>query len=79
MPGATMADDLSRALCANLVDQLYAVPPDRRKRSCWIMNQDWWDECAKLGDWPRSAPGTTILGRPVFVTEDGGFPHLIAD
>ena len=84
-----MADDIGRDLYANLVDQLYAVPPARRARSCWVMNLDWWNECRKIGDLPP-APRVAMppvpfnaqeamLGRPVFVAEDGGFPHLIAD
>ena len=74
-----MADDLSRDLYANLVNQFYDVPPARRERSCWVMNREWWGECARIGNWPESAPGTTMFGLPLFVTETGGFPHLIAD
>ena len=74
-----MADDLSRDLYANLADQLYAVPPARRARSCWVMNHEWYDECAKIGRWRSPGKPTTMLGLPLHVTEDGGFPHLIAD
>ena len=84
-----MADDLSSDLYANLVDQLYAVPPARRRRSCWVMNLHWWNECRKIGDFPPTprvawppVPFTaqeTMLELPVHVTPDGGFPHLIAD
>ena len=73
------ADDLSRDLYVNLVDQLYAVPPARRARSCWVMNREWYDECAEVGDWRGPDDATTMLGLPLFVTEDGGFPHLIGD
>ena len=73
-----MADDLARELYTNLVHQLYSVPAPRRRRSCWVMNREWYDECRKIGGWPE--PGiTTMLGLPFAVTEDGGFPHLIAD
>lgn len=73
------AEELTRDLYANLVDQLYAVPPARRARSCWIMNHEWWNECAKIGDWRGPGDATTMLGLPFFVAENGGFPHLIAD
>jgi hypothetical protein len=74
-----MADELTRDLFANLVSQFYDVPAPRRARSCWVMNHEWYEECTKIGGgWPE--PGiTTMLGLPYFVTEDGGFPHLIAD
>ena len=73
------AGQLTRDLYANLVDQLYDVPPAWRKRSCWVMNHEWYGECTKIGGgWPE--PGcTTMLGLPFVVTEDGGFPHLITD
>jgi hypothetical protein len=81
-----MADDLTRHLYANLVNQLYAVPPPRRRRSCWVMNQEWLNECRKIGDYPETPrimlptfAQEIMLGLPVFVTGDGGFPHLIAD
>ena len=77
-PRIPPATQLSLDLYRNLVDQLYAVPPSRRARSCWVMNQEWYDECRKIGDWPE--PGvTTLLGLPFVVTADGGFPHLITD
>jgi len=50
---ATMQEELTRDLFANLLDQLYAVPPPRRKRSCWVMNPEWYEECTKIG-----APGS---------------------
>ena len=89
MPAATVQEELTRDLYANLVDQLYSVPAPRRKRSCWVMNREWELECRKIGDHPRTprimpppiplgAP-VLMLDLPVYVTADGGFPHLIAD
>jgi hypothetical protein len=78
--------ELARDLYTNLVAQLYDVPPPRRARSSWVMNQDWLNECRKIGDYPPSPRAMLptfaqeiMLGLPVYVTEDGGFPHLIAD
>ena len=78
------AAELTRDLYRNLVDQYYAVPPLRRPRSRWVMNQEWYDECRKIGGsggqpgWPEAGI-TTMLGLPFVVAENGGFPHLIAD
>jgi hypothetical protein len=77
--------ELTRDLYAYLVNELYSVPAPRRKRSCWVMNPEWYEECTKIGASPRLGPGwpepgvTTMLGLPFVVTEDGGFPHLIMD
>jgi hypothetical protein len=77
-------DDLAAGLYRYLVDELYSVPASRRKRSCWVMNREWYAECTKIGGspgepgWPESGC-TTMLGLPFVVAEDGGFPHLIAD
>ena len=76
---STMADELTRDLYANLVDQLYAAPAHTRKRSRWVMNHEWWDECRKIGGgWPEAGI-TTMLGLPFKITDDGGFPHLAED
>jgi predicted phage gp36 major capsid-like protein len=85
MTAVTAAEELTRDLYANLVDQYYDTPARYRKRCCWVMNREWFEECRKIGrapwecyGWPQ--PGcTTMLGLPFAVTEDGGFPHLIAD
>jgi hypothetical protein len=88
MTMAAMTADLARDLYANLCGQLRDVPWPRRPRSCWVMSLEWWNECRKIGDFPpdpRVAPAVpftaqeTMLGLPVHVTGDGGFPHLIAD
>jgi hypothetical protein len=79
------ADTLTRDLYTYLLNELYTVPAPRRARSCWVMNQEWYDECTKIGGNPREPHGwpepgcTTLLGLPFMVTEAGGFPHLIAD
>jgi len=75
----TVQEALSRDLYAYLVDELYSVPAPRRKRSAWVMGREWYDECAKIGGWHAMPTAKHMLGRPLFVTEDGGFPHLIAD
>jgi hypothetical protein len=77
-----MASELARDLHANLVGQLHAVPPATRARSRWVMNLEWLNECRRLS-WEASpvqlTEPETMLGLPVQVREDGGFPHLIAD
>jgi hypothetical protein len=69
-------DDLSRALYAYLVDELYSVPAPQRARSRWVMNREWYDECCRIGSPEGGA--ATLLGLPYTVTADGGVPHLIA-
>ena len=80
-----MADaqaELTRDLYAYLVDEFYSVPRPRRQRSCWVMNHEWLNECRKIDYWTPNAPlakPVTMLGLPIHVTDDGGFPHLIGD
>lgn len=78
----TPQDQLSRDLYGHLVDLLRTVAPGQRRH--WVMNLEWFSECRKI---QRSgtillaipSPGREehMLGIPLTVTEDGGFPHLV--
>lgn len=81
----TAEEALTRDLRKYLIDEFYSVPAPRRRRSAWVMNIEWLNECRKID---KISPGhyigrigqpETMLGLPLYVTEDGGFPHLIAD
>jgi len=62
-----------------MVNHMYDVPADERRRSTWVMNQEWFDECAKIG-WNGWQPAglATMFALPVQLTDDGGVPHLVA-
>jgi hypothetical protein len=80
---ATVQEELTRDLCANLVDQYYDVPAGRRRQHHWVMNLKWLNECRKIGPPPPPFVDESftelLLGLPIRVTEHGGFPHLEAD
>jgi hypothetical protein len=78
----TPQESLTRDLREYLINEFSSAPRPRRERSCWVMNIEWLNECRKieshLYDGSIGHP-EIMLGLPVYVTEDGGFPHLIAD
>jgi hypothetical protein len=49
---------------------------------CWVMNQEWVNECRKLEPeagpafWHFDRVGEYMLGIPIKVREDGGLPHI---
>jgi len=78
---ATMQEELTRDLHANLVRQYSDIPAGRRQGCHWVMNLEWLNECRKIAP-PLPMTGSfveQIMGLPIRVTEDGGFPHLVAD
>ena len=49
-----------------LVDHLYSKPPAERQRMHWVMDEEWWLECKKIGVEPVPDLGNgsviTMLG-----------------
>jgi HK97 family phage major capsid protein len=80
-----MMDTLTDELRSYLIQALYDEDAATRKRSHWVMNDEWFLEVRKLTDQmghplylpPVSVTGPEILlGLPVEIKADGGAPHL---
>jgi len=74
VPG-TGVTDLERFI----VGQLAALHPALRSRAEWVMNPWWEGYVRKLAAPPAGLPeGTleTLLGLPLAIARDGGWPHL---
>jgi hypothetical protein len=76
VPGTGVTD------LAQMIFGLYhALPPPLREHAVWVMDPHWLRHCyAFAGTTGQAAPdpeaSPVLVGRPVVVTENGGWPHL---
>ena len=69
--------ELSHELYVYMVDHMYDVAAAERRRSRWVMNDEWFFECVKIAGCPPDKI-EYFLGLPFDVRDDGGVPHLEA-
>ncbi len=65
-----------------LIDMLYSVPSENRRRSHWVMSSEWRDKLIRYAErnfpWERPpAHPTELLGRPFVIDAAAGFPALV--
>ena len=71
-----MTEPLAKDLYQYLVDHLYSKSAPERRSMHWVMDEEWWAECKKIGVEPTLGHAAVMLGLPVTVEDGGGIPHL---
>lgn len=76
-----MASETSTDLRRRLINLLYSVPPEDRRRAFWVMSSEWRD---KLIEYAETTPverplmfPSALLGVPFVVDDAHGFPALV--